>query len=273
MYVLGINDSHNATACLLLNGKIISCVSEERFTRIKNQGGIPISSVAYCLSQANILTKDLAAVVMSGLTFPSLAVQTSKTAKKRVLEAPSLTTRVYKFGRHQMYALRQRLEYDFPSLSLVTNPIYDLAVLLYSPYFRQERRNKIQELLHIPKERIHFADHHLCHAYAALYSSQFPTDKKKALVFTSDAQGDKLCATVSVFNDGKVTVVAKTPLYNSLGALYSNITMYLGMKLLEDEYKVMGLVHIRIRKKQRKYMRFYEALFGLISHRCNFGQG
>ena len=39
MLILGIHDGHNSTACLLNNGKILGMASEERFTKVKNQGG------------------------------------------------------------------------------------------------------------------------------------------------------------------------------------------------------------------------------------------
>lgn len=35
MYILGISADHNASAALLKDGKVIVCVSEERFNRIK----------------------------------------------------------------------------------------------------------------------------------------------------------------------------------------------------------------------------------------------
>ena len=41
MKILGIHDGHTSTACLIDNGKIIHNVSEERFTKIKGQGGFP----------------------------------------------------------------------------------------------------------------------------------------------------------------------------------------------------------------------------------------
>ncbi len=47
--ILGITDSHCATAALLVDGRIVACVSEERFTRRKNEGGYPRQSVDYCL--------------------------------------------------------------------------------------------------------------------------------------------------------------------------------------------------------------------------------
>ena len=47
--ILGITDSHCATAAPLVDGRIVACVSEERFTRRKNEGGYPRQSVDYCL--------------------------------------------------------------------------------------------------------------------------------------------------------------------------------------------------------------------------------
>lgn len=38
--ILGITDSHCATAAPLVDGRIVACVSEERFTQRKNEGDI-----------------------------------------------------------------------------------------------------------------------------------------------------------------------------------------------------------------------------------------
>jgi len=36
MIVLGISETHCATAAVLHDGRIVGCASEERFTRLKN---------------------------------------------------------------------------------------------------------------------------------------------------------------------------------------------------------------------------------------------
>ena len=41
MIILGINDAHDASACLIRNGKLVFAIQEERLTRIKNMGGFP----------------------------------------------------------------------------------------------------------------------------------------------------------------------------------------------------------------------------------------
>ena len=40
-YYIGLSIGHNATAALLRDGKVLACVSEERFTRSKNYAGFP----------------------------------------------------------------------------------------------------------------------------------------------------------------------------------------------------------------------------------------
>ena len=64
MHILGLNIGHNATACLLRDGKIISCVSEERFSRIKNHSGIPFKSINWILKDSKMEMKDMDMLVL-----------------------------------------------------------------------------------------------------------------------------------------------------------------------------------------------------------------
>src|SRR5881396_3159975 len=41
MIVLGISETHCATAAVLRDGAIVGCASEERFSRLKNDAGYP----------------------------------------------------------------------------------------------------------------------------------------------------------------------------------------------------------------------------------------
>lgn len=59
-YILGINDFHDTSAALLLDGKIIACAEEERFIRIKHAHGFfPYKSIEFCLQEANIKPSDV----------------------------------------------------------------------------------------------------------------------------------------------------------------------------------------------------------------------
>lgn len=66
IYILGINpttkyfSSHDPSACLLKNGKIIAAAEEERFTRIKHSlRTFPTNAIKYCLDYANVNQDDV----------------------------------------------------------------------------------------------------------------------------------------------------------------------------------------------------------------------
>ena len=55
MNILGLNIFHaDTSACLVIDGKIVSAVEEERFTRIKHMLD-PINSIKFCLENSNLI--------------------------------------------------------------------------------------------------------------------------------------------------------------------------------------------------------------------------
>ena len=69
MYILGISGgvrsgNHDPAAVLYQDGKLIAAVEEERLLRIKHaEGRLPENAVRYCLAQAGISIRDVAAVL------------------------------------------------------------------------------------------------------------------------------------------------------------------------------------------------------------------
>ena len=49
MIILAIQDGHNASASLMINGRVIFALQEERFCQIKNYTGYPYQGIKYCL--------------------------------------------------------------------------------------------------------------------------------------------------------------------------------------------------------------------------------
>ena len=45
MVILGIHDGHNASAALIINGKLICALGEERLSRDKHQYGFPSKAI------------------------------------------------------------------------------------------------------------------------------------------------------------------------------------------------------------------------------------
>src|SRR4051812_30434899 len=79
MKILGINDENLSSACILIDGKIIAAANEERFTRIKQDGGYPHNAVQFCLAYAKVNPQELDAVVVA-----SVNMDPDKVLAKRV---------------------------------------------------------------------------------------------------------------------------------------------------------------------------------------------
>src|SRR5437773_1962371 len=102
------------------------------------------------------------------------------------------------------------------------------------------RRAAVTPHLGIDADRVSFVDHHTCHAAAAYFGSPFAG--APALVLTNDNSGDGLCATASRGRGVTLERSEATPSGpGSLGSFYTLVTLLLGMKPGEHEYKVMGL--------------------------------
>jgi len=247
-YILGINDGHLATAALAKDGEVIACVSEERFTGIKNQPGIPDQSIKYCLDYANISADDVDLVVFGGIMLPP----TEKNQIDKSLFYDSL--------KPVLTAMRLS-SVSLPIFRSIEEAVYPVFFDVLSPGIQNKRIQKLQQQYDFENEKITFVDHHLCHAYSALFTSGFADLNKPLLIFTCDGEGDKLSATVNVFKDGKFKTISRTSMTNSLGNLYRSVTKYLGMKPLEHEYKVMGLAaYVEDRKADDLYRKMKDLI-------------
>jgi carbamoyltransferase len=103
-----------------------------------------------------------------------------------------------------------------------------------------ERLALVTGHLGIAAERVLALDHHACHAAAAYFGSPF--GGAPALVLTNDNSGDGLCATATTARGEVLTRREAAPSApGSLGSFYSFVTLLLGMRAGEHEYKVMGL--------------------------------
>ena len=59
MVLLGIHDGHNASAALIVNGKLIAAISEERLVRRKMEWCFPKNAINECLKIANLKLSDI----------------------------------------------------------------------------------------------------------------------------------------------------------------------------------------------------------------------
>src|SRR5437764_8084565 len=71
MLVLGISETHCATAAVLRDGQIVGCASEERFSRLKNDAGYPRRATDALLRELHLDRGALDLVVLAGTRIPT----------------------------------------------------------------------------------------------------------------------------------------------------------------------------------------------------------
>ncbi|WP_442505054.1 carbamoyltransferase family protein [Novipirellula sp. SH528] len=64
--VLGVNAAHDASACILVDGRLVAAIAEERLTRVRHHAGFPYHASKYCLAVARIKSiNDLDCIVLN----------------------------------------------------------------------------------------------------------------------------------------------------------------------------------------------------------------
>lgn len=210
MYILGISCFyHDAAAALLKDGEVVAAAQEERFSRKKHDSDFPKLAVQFCLQRAGITGVDLDYVVFY--------------EKPLVKFVRILQTAMATFPR-SWANWREAI------------PTWINQKLWIKNYLMHETG--------VPAEKILFCDHHMAHAASAFFASSFD----EAAVLTVDGVGEWTTATLGMARgsfDGSVpneiNLFSEQRFPHSLGLLYSAFTAWLGFKVNNGEYKVMGM--------------------------------
>ena len=209
MNIIGISCFyHDSAAALIKNGNIVAAAQEERFTRIKHDANFPFNSIKFCLELENLKLSDIDAFVFYEKPFIKF---------ERLIET-----------------YLQKVPYGFSSFKLAI-PIW-IKEKLFQRQLIEKKLLTLDKNVSI-RNKIYFTDHHHSHAASAFYPSPF----KDAIVLTMDGVGE--WATTSVYLGRNNTLKLKKEINfpHSLGLLYSAFTYFLGFKVNDGEYKIMGL--------------------------------
>jgi len=209
MIVLGLSAFyHDSAAALVRDGEIVAAAQEERFTRNKNDADLPVNAAAYCLDAAGITLDDVDHIAFYDkplLTFDRLL-------ETYLAYAPS----------------------GFGSFAKAI-PVWVKDKLL--------QKSRIAKGLNglgrgtINEEEILFGYHHHSHAAAAFYPSPFD----EAAIVIMDGVGEWATTSIGYGKHREIRLEREVRFPHSLGMLYSAFTYYLGFKVNDGEYKVMGL--------------------------------
>ena len=94
-----------------------------------------------------------------------------------------------------------------------------------------------RDLPGFPEDKVFSVCHHLAHAASAAYTSGWD----EALIVVNDAMGEIESLSVYDFHDGELDRIRTIGANDSIGILYSLVTLHLGFDFNSDEYKIMGL--------------------------------
>ena len=228
---LGVFDgTHDAGAAVVLHGRLLAAVSEERLVRDKGAAGWPHHSVAAVLDAAGLRPADLRAVAFAGRVNPNPALRLARGAQAR-----------WRFDDRGMWdpsTLRDRLaeatqlQSPFPRLRSDS-----AAAQLWTPPVRWALAHRLQTQLPGLQAPISIDDHHRCHAAAAWHTFGV----ERGLVIVADGVGDGQALTVWRGEGATLQPVLAWPFPHSHGLVYATLTAILGFRPFRHEGKVAGL--------------------------------
>ena len=224
MLILGIHSgTHDSTACLFEEYRLLAAVSQERLTRLKGDGGrMPLEAIDECLSIAGRSRQQVDAVALGRSLFPERYYMYPALARLGTRPLRRLIGREkqrYMLGECRRYATTD-------SLSL-----FDTGRFLADYGFR-------------PDAEVSFTNHHMAHALPCLFHTDWP----EALLYTADGRGDNAQYSIRLFGDGRLETLyggdeelLLSPRVDGLGEVYSIATEVLGFMRNRHEGKLNGL--------------------------------
>ena len=202
MYILGINAYHgNASAAIIVDGRLIAAVEEERFNRVKYAAGFPSAAIRYCLDAAGITLNEIDHIAIPRNPWARLG-----TKLLYAMKMPSFASeRVKVMGR-------------FAGISEALAKAFDVAP------------DKI-------RAKYHRVEHHQAHLASTFFVSPFD----QAALLSADGLGDFASTMWGTGRGNRMHIDGAIAFPHSLGMYYTAVSQYLGFRKFGDEYKVMGL--------------------------------
>lgn len=213
MKILGISFLADASAAVLIDGKLVSAISEERLNRIKLWHGIPQAAIGEALRLAGLQFSDIDLIATHGLA-PQVPDPEPFKRKEDAIQRAELTEEI---KQRQLESLRVRYEHEKKVFEKRTPEYLDQIRAMGKP--------------------LRIYGHHQSHAASAYFGSAWD----ECLVFTCDGWGEDGSASLWEAKQGKMSLVSATPSIDSLGYFYGSITKALGFVPERHEGKILGL--------------------------------
>ncbi|MBN2645363.1 MAG: carbamoyltransferase [Desulfuromonadaceae bacterium] len=209
--ILGLSGAltHDPSAALYIDDKLVAAAEEERFIRDKHaKNRMPLESTKFCLDYAGLKPRDIDIVA-----FPFAEIGLDRRDR-------------WHFAKRYWYAPDRALTALFNG-----NRRYQRNVANVRAMLRQLGVNW-NTIAFVPVE------HHLAHASSAYHLSGF---KGKTAILGIDGKGEYATTFFGYGENGKIHKIKEFYDPDSLGGLYGAMTEYLGFEMLDGEFKVMGM--------------------------------
>ena len=261
--VLGIQEAHDASAALMVDGKVVAAAQEERFSGLKGDYGFPAQSIAACLKQAGVKPSEISEVALASHQWNPVLTKIKRNANFSVND---WVKEQHEYWKPTLFEDKKVNYYDLfkDNPNFVYDDAYDFTGILdgYMDEKEMERMAEVRvqavaDSLGISPSIVKTVLHEDCHTYYGYFASPL---RGEVLALTAEGVGDYSNHTVS-----KMSEMGKTELMrgkeNHIGHIYQYITLILGMKPAQHEYKVMGLApYANVKEAEKSYEVFKDIL-------------
>lgn len=262
LVILAIQEAHDSSAALSIGGEIVAAAQEERFTNMKGDYGFPSNAIEVCLNEAKLESCDIDRVILASEKWNPVLTKIKRNANFSVddwiLEQneywyPTIFQNK-KICYYDLFKDRNDFKYDnfYPMDNLLQGYMDEKEM----QDLQKIRKSTVATILNLPLERIETVNHELCHHFYAYYGSPL---RGEVLSLTSEGIGDYSNGTVFKFSENGFEKLASTT-ENHIGHIYQYITLLLGMKPNQHEYKVMGLAPYANSKEVDKSYKIFKRI-------------
>jgi carbamoyltransferase len=203
--IFGINALHaGSSAALVVDGKPVAAIAEERLNRVKYYAGFPTLAIGKCLEMAGLEIGDVDNVAV---------------------------------GRDSSANLGKKLQYALANPSKLLN----LARIKSRRSGLDDLKSQLARDFDVDPSQLKFEQHNIEHHLAHTASAYFVSDWEEAAGFTLDGSGDFVTCMLSHCQGNQISIKHRVHVPHSLGSLYTMICEFIGYDRYGDEGKVMGL--------------------------------
>lgn len=240
--IIGVQIGITSGCAIYRNGDILFAASEERYSGIKNDTSFPERAIYDAIKYCGIETHEIEKVVLVSKKMTPDHFLVSRESTYSISD--------YLIEQNSFYYPKFYQEEDLDYLDVFESKIdkryRDLYQLLKSnpgvpkaEIWNEWRVNRICAILGVGRSQVTIVNHEKAHACYGYYGSPFRGDD--VLIATMDGFGDSANASIGVVEEGKQIALVRQYDEFNIGRIYRYITLLLGMKPNEHEYKVMGL--------------------------------